>query len=52
MGNIMATVINDVAGGEIEHVEVDAALGERWLMQPDAFESLTCLLYTSPSPRD
>ena len=37
----MATVINDVAGGEIEHVEVDAALGERWLMQPDAFESLT-----------
>ena len=37
----MATVINDVPGGEIEHIEVEASLGERWLMQPDAFESLT-----------
>jgi len=37
----MATVINDVAGGEIEHLEVEASLGDRWLMQPDAFESLT-----------
>ena len=37
----MATVINDGASGEIEHVEVDASLGERWLMQPDAFEALT-----------
>jgi AhpC/TSA family len=32
----MATVINDTA-----HVEVDATLGDRWLMQPDAFEALT-----------
>ncbi|CAB4897794.1 unannotated protein [freshwater metagenome] len=31
-----ATIINDV-----EHVEVDAVLGSRWLMQPDAFQSLT-----------
>jgi len=32
----MATVINDT-----EHVEVDAVLGDRWLMQPAAFEALT-----------
>jgi hypothetical protein len=32
----MATVINDA-----EHVEVDAELTSRWLMQPDAFEALT-----------
>ena len=31
-----ATVINDT-----EHVEVEAVLGSRWLMQPDAFEKLT-----------
>ncbi len=31
-----ATVINDT-----EHVEVEVALGSRWLMQPDAFEALT-----------
>ena len=37
----MATVINDVVNGETEHVEVDASLDERWLMQPDAFEALT-----------
>lgn len=37
----MATVINDVAHGETEHVEVDALPGERWLMQPEAFEALT-----------
>ena len=37
----MATVISDVAGGEIEHVEVEASLGERWLMEPGAFEALT-----------
>ena len=32
----MATVINDT-----EHIEVEAQLGKRWLMQPDAFEALT-----------
>ena len=32
----MATVINDT-----EHVEVEAVLGTRWLMQPDAFAALT-----------
>ena len=31
-----ATVINDT-----EHVEVQAMLGSRWLMRPDAFEALT-----------
>lgn len=31
-----ATVINDT-----EHVEVQAELGARWLMQPAAFEALT-----------
>lgn len=37
----MATVINDLAHGATEHVEVDASLGERWLMEPGAFEALT-----------
>ena len=37
----MATVINDVAGAEIAHVEVEASLGDRWLMDPGAFEALT-----------
>src|SRR4051812_22965808 len=37
----MATVINDGASDGIEHVEVEASLGERWLMQSDAFEALT-----------
>lgn len=32
----MATVINDT-----QHVEVDAALDDRWLMGADAFEGLT-----------
>lgn len=32
----MATVINDT-----EHVEVDAVLDSRWLMQPAAFNALT-----------
>lgn len=32
----MATVINDT-----QHVEVDAVLDDRWLMQADAFEALT-----------
>jgi hypothetical protein len=37
----MATVINDTVDGEIEHIEVAATVGDRWLMQPDAFEALT-----------
>ncbi len=37
----MATVINDTASGVMDHVEVDVASGDRWLMKPDAFESLT-----------
>lgn len=32
----MATVINDT-----EHVEVEATIGEHWLLEPEAFESLT-----------
>lgn len=35
-GEPVATVINDA-----EHVEVEAELGSRWLMQPDAFDALT-----------
>lgn len=33
---VTATVINDT-----EHLEVQASLGERWLMQPEAFTVLT-----------
>ncbi len=32
----MATIINDT-----EHLEVDAIVGQRWLMAPQAFEDLT-----------
>lgn len=32
----IATVINDT-----EHVQVEAALGDRWLMEPSAFSELT-----------
>lgn len=35
-GESMATVIN-----EAEHIEVEAELGNRWLMQPEAFTALT-----------